>query len=170
VTQRIELADISDYALEIEKVYEQLELLQQEARIVSNAEELEELEREIRQLTDRLGSLLLGKKIQESLDSSEGEEAEEELMKGIPQKFKSEGKKPVHIDTSFGYQITVWVRHYLRNCDKKRKKRHKGLYAGLILLGICERCTPHFSSEVGVLAAMLGSFDVCDRLMACFSP
>jgi hypothetical protein len=166
VTQRIELTAVSDYELEIEKVYEQLELLQQEVRLVSNAEELEELEQDIRQLTDRLGSLLLGKKIQESLDSPEGEEAEKELVKSIPKRLKSEGKKDVHIDTSFGYQITVWVRYYRRNCDRKRKKRNKGLYAGLILLGIYERCTPHFSSEVGVLAAMLGSFDEAQQVLA----
>ncbi len=103
MTQRIELTDMSDYEMEIQKVYEQIELLLQETRIVSNAEELEELERDIRQLTDRLGSLLLGKKIQESLDSDEGEVAEKELVKSIPKKLKSEGKKPVYIDTSFGY-------------------------------------------------------------------
>ena len=62
MTQRLELRDISDYELEIQKVYEELELLQQEPRSVSNAEELEGLEQEIRQLTNRLGSLLLGKK------------------------------------------------------------------------------------------------------------
>ncbi len=166
MTQKIELSNNSDYELEIQKVYEQLELLQQEARIVNNAEEMEELERDIRQLTDQLGALLLGKKIQESLDAPEGADAEKELVKNIPKKLKSEGKKLVYIDTSFGYQIPVWVRYYLRNCDKKRKKRHKGLYAGLILLGIYERCTPHFSAEVGVLAAMLGSFDEAQQVLA----
>ncbi len=166
MTQKIELSNNSDYELEIQKVYEQLEMLQQEARIVNNAEEMEELERDIRQLTDQLGALLLGKKIQESLDAPEGADAEKELVKNIPKKLKSEGKKLVYIDTSFGYQIPVWVRYYLRNCDKKRKKRHKGLYAGLILLGIYERCTPHFSAEVGVLAAMLGSFDEAQQVLA----
>lgn len=166
MTQKIELADASDYELEIQKVYEQLETLQQEIRIVSNAEELEELEREIQQLTDRLGGLLLGQKVQESLDSPEGEAAEKELVKSIPKRLKSEGKKPVHIDTSFGYKITVWVRYYRRNCDRKRKKRQSGLYAGLVRLGVYERCTPHFSSEVGVLAAMLGSFDEAQQVLA----
>ncbi len=166
MTQRIELSTQSDYELEIQKVYEQLELLQQEARIVNNAEEMEELERDIRQLTDQFGALLLGKKIQESMDAPEGADAEKELVKNIPKKLKSEGKKLVYIDTSFGYQIPVWVHYYLRNCDKKRKKRHKGLYAGLILLGIYERCTPHFSAEVGVLAAMLGSFNEAQQVLS----
>ncbi|MCP4932800.1 MAG: hypothetical protein GY927_01040 [bacterium] len=165
MTEKIELSDVSDYELEIEKVYEQLERLQREERIVSDSEGLEKLEQGIRRLTDRLGSLLLGKKIQEALDSSEGEEAEKELVKRIPKRLKSEGKKAVHIETSFGYQITVWVRYYRRNCDRKRKKRHAGLYAGLVWLGIYERCTPHFSAEVGVLAAMLGSFDEAQQVL-----
>ena len=166
MTPNIELTDISEYELEIQKIYEQLAWLQQEDRIVTNAEELEELEREIRRLTDQLGSLLLGKKVQESLDSPEGEAAEKELVKSIPKRLKSEGKKAVHIKTSFGYQITVRVRYYRRNCDRKRKKQNAGLYAGLVWLGIYERCTPHFSSEVGVLAAMLGSFDEAQQVLA----
>ncbi len=62
MTQKIELTDSSDYELEIQKAYEQLASLEQENRIVTNAEELDELERDIRRLTDQLGSLLLGKK------------------------------------------------------------------------------------------------------------
>jgi hypothetical protein len=87
-------------------------------------------------------------------------------VKSIPKRLKSEGKKAVHIETAFGYQITVWVRYYRRNCDRKKKKRQAGLYAGLVLLGIYERCTPHFSSEVGMLAAMLGSFDEAQQVLA----
>jgi hypothetical protein len=166
MTKKIELTDVSDYELEIEKVYEQLAQLQQEVRIVTNAEELEELERDVRQLTDQLGSLLLGQKVQASLDAPEGEEAEKELVQSIPKRLKSEGKKRVYIETSFGYKIPVWVRYYRRNCDRKRKKGKAGLYAGLVLLGIYERCTPHFSSEVGVLAAMLGSFDEAQQVLA----
>ncbi len=62
MTQKIELIDSSDYELEIQKAYEQLASLEQENRLVTNAEELEELERDIRRQTDQLGSLLLGKK------------------------------------------------------------------------------------------------------------
>ena len=164
--KKIEMTNVSDYKSEIEKVYDELEIVQQEVRIVSTAEELEKLEQDIRQLTDRLGSLLLGQKVQASLDSEERQAAEQELVKSIPQKFKSEGKKEVHIDTSFGYQITVWVRYYRRPCDRRKKSHKSGLYPGLVLLGIYERCTPHFSSEVSVLAAMLGSFEEAQQVLA----
>lgn len=166
MTPKIEMTNSSDYEVEIEKVYEEIMALNQETRIVTNAEELEELEREIRRLTDRLGSLLLGKKVQAALDAPAGEAAEQELVKCIPKRLKSEGKKAVHLETCFGYQITVWGRYYRRNCDRKRRQQKAGLYAGLVCLGIYERCTPHFSAEVGVLAAMLGSFEEAQQVLA----
>jgi hypothetical protein len=44
-------------------------------------------------MTDLLGSLLLGLKLQESLDSVPVECAAQELVDSVPQKMKSEGKK-----------------------------------------------------------------------------
>ncbi len=41
-----------------------------------------------------------------------------------------------------GQEITVWVRYYRRRCDRRRGKGHRGVYAGVVLLGIHERCTP----------------------------
>ena len=70
--------------------------MQASSRIVTSAMELEELEREIRQLTDRLAAAILGQKVQRSLDSEEGQEAEQELIKKHPQRLKSEGKKIRH--------------------------------------------------------------------------
>ena len=52
------------------------------------------LEREIRQLTDRLAGAILGQKVQRSLDSEASQETEEELIKKHPQRLKSEGKNP----------------------------------------------------------------------------
>ena len=58
--------------------------------------ELEQLELEIRRLTDRLAAALLGQKVQASLDSEEMSEAERELIKSHPKRLKSEGKKRSH--------------------------------------------------------------------------
>ena len=45
-----------------------------------------------------------------------------------------------------GLSIEVQARYYRRSCDLCPGKRHKGIYAGLILLGIHERCTPLLAS------------------------
>lgn len=57
------------------------------------------------------------------------------------------------------------MRYYRRNCDRRKGKRHKGLYAGLALLGIFERCTPGLTSEIGMLTATLGSFKETQHIL-----
>jgi uncharacterized membrane-anchored protein YhcB (DUF1043 family) len=82
-----------DYDSEIEKVKEMLTRFQQNDHLVSSAEEVEKLEQDIRQITDLMGSLLLGQKLQQSLDSAPVEHTAQELVDSVPQKMKSEGKK-----------------------------------------------------------------------------
>jgi len=163
--------DVSDYESEIEKVEEALTQFRQEAHLITSAEEVEALEQDIRQMVNLLGSLMLGYKLQQALDSAPVEQAAQELVDSVPQKMKSEGKKPVHVESGFGYQVTVWTRYYRRNCDQakkrwhKKKKRHPGLYPELAVLGICERCTPNLASMAGVFAAMLGSFAEAEQVL-----
>ena len=90
---RIAVNGANDYDSEIEKVKTTLTEFQQNPHLVSSAEGMEELELKIRQMTDLLGSLLLGLKLQESLDSVPVECAAQELVDSVPQKMKSEGKK-----------------------------------------------------------------------------
>jgi len=60
---------------------------------VKVSQELEGLEREIHELTDRLGNALLGQKVQASLDADEVTEAAEALVQEHPKRLQSEGKK-----------------------------------------------------------------------------
>jgi len=61
---------------QLDKVMQKIDRLRENTRIVTTPEELEALEREIRQLADRLVSLLLEQKLQASLDSAEMEQGE----------------------------------------------------------------------------------------------
>ena len=63
-------------ASDLDKVMQKIDRLRKDARIVTTPEELEALEREIRQLADRLVSLLLEQKLQASLDSAEMKQGE----------------------------------------------------------------------------------------------
>ncbi len=58
----------SDYAQQIQAALDELSQMQQSPQVVTNPEGLEALEREIRERTDRLGSLLVGHHLQQSLD------------------------------------------------------------------------------------------------------
>ena len=90
---RIAVNDANDYDDEIEKIKVALTEFQQSAHLVSSAKGVEKLEQDIRKMTDLLGSLLLGQKLQQSLDSAPVERAAQELVDSLPQKMKSEGKK-----------------------------------------------------------------------------
>jgi hypothetical protein len=60
--------------------------------------------------------------------------------------------------------ITLKVTYYVRNCDKN--KHNKGLYPGLILLGIHNHCTPGLASEVSMLSAALCSFEEARQMLS----
>lgn len=84
------------YSRQMARIQQELAALQASSRMVTGPEELEELEHEIRRLTDQLAAALLAQKVQASLDSDEMTEAERDLIKNHPQRLKSEGKKRSH--------------------------------------------------------------------------
>ena len=60
----------SDYPQAIQAVLDERHQMQQTPRRVTNPDALETLEREIRQRTDHLGSLLVGYHLQQALDAA----------------------------------------------------------------------------------------------------
>lgn len=141
-----------------QEVYARLQELEQGNYPLHTPEELEALEREICGYTDQLAALLLQQHLQASLDSAEHQEHEAELIRSWPGRLKSEGYETVRIGTRMGVEITVRVRYYRRVCDRRSKKRHKGLYGGLVLLGIHDRCSPGLAATVSGWSALLSSF------------
>ena len=75
----------TDYARHIQEALDELQQMQQTPRLVTSPEELEALEREIRQRTDRLGSLLVGHHLQQALDSAALQAEQEQLVQPVAQ-------------------------------------------------------------------------------------
>ena len=138
-----------------QEVYGRLQGLEQERRRVHTAEELEALEREIRGYTDQLCALLLEMHLQASLDGEEQQKKEEELVRSWPGRLRSDGYERVRIFTLGGFWITVRARYYCRAGDRRRGKRYKGVYGGLVLLGIHDHCTPGLAATVSAWSALL---------------
>jgi hypothetical protein len=82
----------TDYVRHIQAVLDELHQMQQTPRLVTSPEELEALEREIRQRTDRLGSLLVGSHLQQALDSAALQAEQEQLVRQWPKPLKNDGK------------------------------------------------------------------------------
>jgi hypothetical protein len=156
----------TDYVRHIQAVLDELQQMQQTPRLVTSPEELEALEREIRQRTDRLGSLLVGSHLQQALDSAALQAEQEQLVRQWPKPLKNDGKVKVMIRTAQGLAVPVRVTYYRRKGQRQAGKRSAGVYAGLVLLGIYDRCTPALASEVSLLAAMLGSLDEAQDVLA----
>jgi hypothetical protein len=149
----------SDYAMQIQEALDELQQMQAAPRVVTNPEDLAALERELRGRTDRLSSLLLGLHLQHSLASEDLKGEQDLLVSHWPKPLKNDGRVQVWVRTVGGYRVPVWVTYYRRKGPRRAGKRDAGLYAGLVLLGIYDRCTPALAAEVSLLAAMLGSLD-----------
>src|SRR5215470_6128769 len=99
----------TDYAKHIQEVLDELQQMERTPRLVTSPDELEALEREIRQRTDRLGSLLVGYHLQQAMDSTALQAAQELLVHQWPKPLKNDGKVKVWVHTAQGLAVPVWV-------------------------------------------------------------
>ena len=128
--------------------------MQQTPRLVTSPEEREVLERAMRQRTDRWGSLLVGSHLQQALDAAALQAEQAQLVRQWPKPLQNDGKVKVMIRTAQGLAVPVRVTYYRRKGQRRAGKRSAGVYAGLVLLGMYDRCTPALASEVSLLAAL----------------
>jgi hypothetical protein len=156
----------TDYTRQIQEVLDELHQMQQTPRLVTNPDALETLEWEIRQRTDHLGSLLVGYHLQQALDSAVLQAEHAQLVRQWPKPLKHDGKVQVRVRTVQGLAVPVWAAYDRRKGPRRAGKRSAGVYAGLVLLGIYDRCTPALASEVSLLAAMLGSLHEAQDVLA----
>ncbi len=160
------VAGSEDYQARIEEIEESLRDYHANPRLAQSPEELQELEQAIRGLTEELGALITGRQIQHSLDSEQLQEAQRKLVIDWPHRLKNHESEGVWIRTAGGYEIWVKARYFRRAGNRAGKRRYRGFYLGLLLLGINERCTSGFAAEVSLLAAMLGSLAEAREVLA----
>ncbi len=156
----------TDYPQAIQEVLDNLHQMQPTPQLVTNPEEFEALERDIRQHTDHLGSLLVGHHLQQSLDADALQAEQDLLVSQWPKALKNDGRVTVWVRTAQGLAVPVWVTYYRRKGPRRAGKRYAGLYAGLVLLGIYDRCTPALAAEISLLVAMLGSLEEARDVLA----
>lgn len=150
---------------EIQAAYERIWELEQTPQNIDSPEALEQLERSLQEATSHETALVLQKHLQASLDTNEARNRETELAKSCKGHFKNEGLVDVWLYTMSGLLIRVKVRYYRRSCDRRFGTRYRGIYAGLILLGIHERCTPLLASTISLWSSLLGSFSEVQQIL-----
>jgi hypothetical protein len=117
----------------IQEVLSALHQMPQTPQLVTSPEALEALEREIRQRTDHLGSLLVGHHLQQALDSAALQAEQEQLVHHWPKPLKNDGKVKVRVRTAQGDTMPVWVTSYRRKGQRRAGKRSAGVDAGLVV-------------------------------------
>ncbi len=150
---------------EIQEILRELERVRDREDSLTNGLEVEEIEQEIVKLTDKLASLMMARKVQQSLDRVEMKEERLKLVKSYPKKLKGQGPREVEIRFSRGEAVPIKTSYYSQAGKKRGKKKRPGLYPGLILLGIYERCSPALISEVSKLSVALSSFEEVEQVL-----
>ena len=123
----------TDYTRDIQETLNELRQMQQTPRLVTSPDDLEALEREIRQRTDRLGSLLVGYHLQQALDAAPVQAEQEQLVRQWPKPLKNDGKVTVMVRTVQGLAVPVRVTYYRRTGQRRAGARYAGVYAGLVI-------------------------------------
>jgi hypothetical protein len=95
--------------------------------------------------------------LQRALAGMAWHEQERKLAKASPKKMKDFGYRPVTVQFLGGLEVELMARCWCRS--QARADKGRGSYFGLVLLGVCERCTPALASEVARLAAAMSSFE-----------
>jgi len=117
------------------------------------------LQNTCRQFADRVAAV----KIQASIDSDALQEEVQQLITLQPCKVRHQGIRHVNIRFSGGSLIEISVPYYARKTPTK--KREKGMYPALLLLGVHDRCTPLLASEISRASASLCSLEEARQVM-----
>jgi hypothetical protein len=108
--------------------------------------------------------LVEARAIQATLFSPVNREKEEAFVKELRRRYRWEGWRGVTVRMTHGTPVKLSVR-YASRAGVRRKRRERGLYPGLALLGIYERCTPGRAAEVAKLVVAMGSLEEAERYL-----
>lgn len=148
----------------MQEAIEQLQAISGESGPLSDPESLATFEREVKKASDRVQSLTVAVRLQQTLIDEAFHEQERRLFEASPKRWKNYGYRPVAVRMLGGLEVTIMVRYWASH--KNRAQKGKGVFPGVVLLGLCEGCTPALASEVAQLAAALSSFDDARQRLA----
>jgi len=145
----------------------EIEWLIREKCHIRNSDSLEAVEKKINDAANRLSANILAQKIQQSFDSPNFQSNAEELINAIPKKLKNQGPRDIKITTSSGEKIEVRTNYYSQSGQKsnRAKKKRKGVYPGLILVGIHDHITPNLGSDISCTSVIVGSLNEARQVL-----
>ncbi len=159
-------SQLATMKLELEEALKEIEEVLNNNESVQNGGELEALEKEIVRKTDRLAGLLIGYKVQQSADSEALKDASRTFIDSCPKTLKNQGKREITIQPLRGEEVSIKVSYFSQKGKKdKRKKKRRGVYPALILLGIYDHYTPGIASAISLMATVTSSYEEARQLL-----
>jgi len=134
--------------------------------VVTGAEEVEALEREIVHHTDQVAGLLIGYALQQAIESVALQEEIRELLRVCPKRLKNQGRREVCIHPLRGEPVRISTSYFSRQGKKGgRKKSRRGTYPALVVLGLYGHYTPGLAAELSFAATVTSSYDEAQQLL-----
>ena len=158
----VECGGFEDLDRQIQEVEAQLQATKARGEALGSEAEVEAWEQEVTGLAQQFGDLLVARRLQETLCSPAHREREEALRRQLPRRYRWEGWREVTVQMTQGTPVRLWVRYASRS-GSRRRHRERGLYPGLLLLGLYEHCTPGRASKVAQLVVAMGSLEEAER-------
>jgi hypothetical protein len=141
-----------------------LQRLAAERPIVRSAADLEALERQVAEATDRVHAVVIGRSIQDSIATPDAQAEASALAKATSRQMKHQGWRERAVRSTRGEPVRVLV-PYFSGAKRGRARRATGIYPSLVALGIADGVTPQLSSDVARMAAVCGSFEEAATLL-----
>jgi len=152
---------ITNYSDPIQAIFAKVNEIWEDDQPLENSQDLEDFEQAVHNINAQLQALLVEQKIQQSLDSAPVIAEGAKLANDLPFKTTNKGRRFVSVTTMSGISILVYTGYFTGKprIRGRQAKRGKGVYPGLLILGIHDHCTPGLTSEVGATVAASCSFE-----------
>src|ERR1051325_796014 len=149
---------------QLQLVRSQLDDLCRSTACLNSASDLLAFEQRIGQLTQRLHALLAAIAVQTTVCSPPFLSATSLLLASFAKPFKNQGQRPVTLRFACGPEVVVFLPYYSRfkSC---LSRRCQGCFPALLLLGICDHCSPSLAGDLARLTSLLGSFQEARALL-----
>ena len=144
---------LPEYQILLQGLEDELTAQFADLKPVQSANDVEAFEVAVQDICRKFADQIAAVKIQASIESDALQAEVRDLIKLQPFKMRNQGIRRVNIRFSEGSVLEVCVPYYARKTSTKR--RNKGMYPALLLLGIYDRCTPLLASEISRASASL---------------
>ena len=149
---------------QLQLVRSELNDLCQSRPCLACAADLTAFEQHLQEFTQQLHALLVANALQDSALSPAMQQATGRLLASWPQRLKHQGWRPVSLRFAQGPAVVVCFAYYSRS-KPRWGQRCPGCFPAVLLLGICDHCSPSLAGDLARLTSLLGSFQEARDLM-----